>query len=260
MISQTFIAAAVSLLFHTLIVLAIWLGVEVSTEEQRIFKPQQIIKASLVELKPQATKADNTPNVIDLNKRRQQQLERQKRLEREKQKKLLLEQERQKQLQKKQEQEKKQLEQQELERKKRRQQEKDQEAQRLQRLKDQQQELSLFDEALEAELNEQQAYEQQQVIQSYQQYIYQRTRQYWSRPPSARNGMKVLLAVNLVPTGEVNSVQILEGSGNDSFDRSAVQAVQKASPYKQLREMQATDFEKNFRNFNLLFNPQDLRQ
>lgn len=82
---------------------------------------------------------------------------------------------------------------------------------------------------------------------------------YWSRPPSARNGMQALLAIQLIPTGEVVSVQILESSGNTAFDRSAVNAVQKAGAFPELQKLPSRDFEKTFRRFRLLFKPEDLR-
>ena len=81
--------------------------------------------------------------------------------------------------------------------------------------------------------------------------------QNWSRPPSARNGMQMLLKVRLVPTGEVVDVAVLESSGNDAFDRSAVLAVQKARRFQVPTE--SRQFEKNFREFEVLFRPDDLR-
>ena len=81
--------------------------------------------------------------------------------------------------------------------------------------------------------------------------------QYWSRPPSARNGMESLLRVSLIPTGEVIDVKLEQSSGNDAFDRSAIQAVRKARrftvPSDTLR------FERDFREFTVLFKPDDLR-
>jgi len=79
----------------------------------------------------------------------------------------------------------------------------------------------------------------------------------WSRPPSARNGMKALLRVSLVPTGEVVDVSVVEGSGNDAFDRSAVLAVEKAERFTVPAD--SRQFERNFREFEVLFRPEDLR-
>ena len=79
----------------------------------------------------------------------------------------------------------------------------------------------------------------------------------WSRPPSARNGMQVQLRVFLVPTGEVVEVILEKKSGNDAFDRSAVLAVTKAERF--LVPPESREFEKNFREFTILFRPEDLR-
>ncbi|MFP6806576.1 MAG: cell envelope integrity protein TolA [Pseudomonadales bacterium] len=81
--------------------------------------------------------------------------------------------------------------------------------------------------------------------------------QNWSRPPSARNGMEALLRVFLVPTGEVVNVVVEESSGNDAFDRSALQAVLKAERFQVPPE--SRQFERNFREFTVLFRPEDLR-
>lgn len=82
---------------------------------------------------------------------------------------------------------------------------------------------------------------------------------YWSRPPSARNGMEVLLQLQLIPTGEIVSVTILQSSGNTAFDRSAVNAVEKAGSFPELKNLPPNKFEQTFRRFRLLFRPEDLR-
>ncbi|MGD8385478.1 MAG: cell envelope integrity protein TolA [Lysobacterales bacterium] len=82
---------------------------------------------------------------------------------------------------------------------------------------------------------------------------------YWSRPPSARNGMEAELAIQLIPTGEVVSVTVIRSSGNPAFDRSAVNAVEKAGAFPELQKLPSSEFEKTFRRFRLLFKPEDLR-
>jgi len=82
---------------------------------------------------------------------------------------------------------------------------------------------------------------------------------YWSRPPSARNGMETELAIQLIPTGEVVSVTVIRSSGNTAFDRSAINAVQKAGAFPELQKLPIAQFEKSFRRLRLLFRPEDLR-
>ena len=98
--------------------------------------------------------------------------------------------------------------------------------------------------------------EEAQIAQSYRAEIYELVRQNWSRPPSARNGMSARLLVELIPTGEVISVAVVEGSGNAAFDQAAEQAV------RQARRFPVPDnnsqFERYFRRFYFLFQPEDL--
>lgn len=62
------------------------------------------------------------------------------------------------------------------------------------------------------------------------------------------------LRVNLLPSGEVVGVSILESSGNDIFDRRALTAVQKASPLPVPQD--AETFERlNLRDITFIFKP-----
>ncbi len=90
--------------------------------------------------------------------------------------------------------------------------------------------------------------------------LIQRTIQsYWSRPPSARNGMECELEVQLVPTGEVVAVRVTRSSGDSAFDSSAENAVRKAGAFPELQKLPSGEFEKKFRRLNLIFRPEDLR-
>jgi TonB family protein len=94
---------------------------------------------------------------------------------------------------------------------------------------------------------------------SYAALIQQTVMNYWSRPASARNGMQALLAIQLIPSGDVINVTVLESSGSTAFDRSAVNAVKKAASFPELQQLPKREFEKSFRRFRLLFRPEDLR-
>lgn len=107
---------------------------------------------------------------------------------------------------------------------------------------------------------EQQAANDEELAQSYNHIIDERVTANWSRPPSARNNMVTLLRIQLVPTGEVIAVNVIQSSGNTAFDRSAIRAVKKAARFPELQELPSRVFEKHFRIFNLLFEPKDLRQ
>ena len=81
----------------------------------------------------------------------------------------------------------------------------------------------------------------------------------WTRPPSARNGMVAVLAIQLVPTGEVVGVGVLQSSGDTAFDRSAMTAVKRADRFPEVAKLDDPVFEANFRRFQLIFKPEDLR-
>ena len=103
------------------------------------------------------------------------------------------------------------------------------------------------------------AQQDEQVANSYMQLIQQRLSENWSRPPSARLGMEVLIELMLVPTGRIVGVSIIDSSGDVAFDRAAQQAAFKAQQFKELQKMDSIIFEKYFRRVKVVFSPEDLR-
>lgn len=101
-----------------------------------------------------------------------------------------------------------------------------------------------------------QAGTEEMVVRSYHAAIYDLVRRNWSRPPSSRTGMQARLQVELIPTGEVIAVTVVEPSGNGAFDQSAVRAVRSARRFEVPPENAL--FEKHFRRFYFLFQPEDL--
>jgi colicin import membrane protein len=112
----------------------------------------------------------------------------------------------------------------------------------------------------QAELAAVQLEEDNKAALSYADAIRRRVEANWSRPTSARNGMKVDLRIQLVPTGTIVNVAVLRSSGNDAFDRSAINAVNKIGQFSEIKTMPSRIFERNFRQFQFSFQPQDLRQ
>jgi len=104
-----------------------------------------------------------------------------------------------------------------------------------------------------------QAEDENNVSVSYATAIQRKVITYWSRPPSARNGMECVISIQLVPTGEVVASRILTSSGNKAFDLSALNAVKKAGNFPGLKNLSSSEFERHFRRFRLLFRPEDLR-
>ena len=97
-----------------------------------------------------------------------------------------------------------------------------------------------------------------ELIQSGISLIQQLVEESWSRPPSARNGMRAIIEIKMLPTGDITSAQITETSGDAAFDRSAENAVYSAAPFRELQTLPIRIFNENFRSLALIFQPEDL--
>ena len=99
---------------------------------------------------------------------------------------------------------------------------------------------------------------EQLIVAEYVTIIRRVISQNWQIPPSARNGMTAVVQLQIVPTGEVVGAFIVESSDNSAFDRSVLQAVERAERFPELQDLETPVFERNFRTFSLLFRPEDL--
>ena len=97
-----------------------------------------------------------------------------------------------------------------------------------------------------------------ELVQSATAIIQMAVQQVWNRPPSARNGMRAILQISMLPTGELLDVRITESSGDPPFDRSAENAVYGAAPFTELQSLPINVFNANFRTLSLIFQPEDL--
>lgn len=107
------------------------------------------------------------------------------------------------------------------------------------------------------------ALEEAELVSSYEQLIAQLVTNNWSRPPSARNGMSVTVAIRTLPTGEIISASVVKGSGNEAFDQSALRAVKGLGEIAELGELAQQNraaYERKFRHFQFKFEPTDLRR
>lgn len=95
-----------------------------------------------------------------------------------------------------------------------------------------------------------------EATRTYVDAIYQAIAAQWRRPLSARNDMRARFLIELVPSGELLGVTLLDGSGNAAFDRAAEAAIRRAGRLPVPPENAL--FERHFRRFTLVFNPQDL--
>ncbi len=92
-------------------------------------------------------------------------------------------------------------------------------------------------------------------IAKYKALITREIQQNWNRPPGTRPDMKVELEIRLGPGGELLTARVVQTSGNEAFDRSALQAVNRISTFPVPEEPRLFE---HFRTLNLVFKPEDL--
>ena len=257
------IAAAVA--FHVMIlVLIVWVQSNNKMDSFELIQPT-IVKALFIDENPQVR------NQQILERQRVERIEQQRVFREEEQLREQEEVERQRQVQEQREREQAVLrDREELER---------QSAQEAQRARERQERISVEQqrELAEAERRRQEEEVERQrqaeevaiaaaeaartefeLVQSATALIQQALQQVWNRPPSARNGMRVILRIRMLPTGELLEASITQTSGDFAFDRSAENAVYSASPFAELQNLPINVFNTNFRTLTLIFEPEDL--
>ena len=75
----------------------------------------------------------------------------------------------------------------------------------------------------------------------------------WNKPLVLNEDIKVSIKIKLAPSGEILSKTLIESSGNDKFDDSAMKAVSNISFLKEVSNLWRDDFERYFREINLVF-------
>lgn len=269
------VSIIVSVLFHGLVLLALFFFQQANTEVIDIVRPPSV-KALLVAENPQ------TKNAELQQQRQAQRLQDQRREEQRRQEQARAEaqrvqeqqrQEAQRQEQqeratalRRQEQEQRQAEQQrvaEAQKQREEQQRREQEQQRQQQALAAQQEAVRQEQARQEQAQREAAAGEAartdaELVMAYSAVIHDLVQQNWSRPPSARNGMVVVLRIRMVPTGDVLDVTIEQSSGDFAFDRAAENAVLRVRRFTELQGMPTRLFDRNFRTFLLTFRPQDL--
>lgn len=76
----------------------------------------------------------------------------------------------------------------------------------------------------------------------------------WKSPSNINPNLKTEIEITIVPTGEITSSKIIQSSGNNVFDESAMRAISKVQSFEGLN-MQMNIFDEYFRNFILIFSP-----
>ena len=247
-------SALLAVLFHALALAFIlyWNGAS-SSSEFELIQPT-VIKALFIDENPQLRerqRLDQQRVVRQREQERQQEDERQRQQEERRQQ----EDERLRQQQLEQQRREELLQQAELERLAQEQRRRDELAQQERRVQEQEAERRRAQDSVAAAAAARTEFE---VVQSGVALIQQVVEENWSRPPSARNGMRAVLRISMLPTGEVTDVVIIESSDDPAFDRSAETAVFRAAPFRELEVMPINIFNENFRSLSLIFEPEDL--
>lgn len=102
-------------------------------------------------------------------------------------------------------------------------------------------------------LADEQLRQSNRVVDRYVAIIKQKVTRNWLRPSGARKGLSCVVAVKLIPGGEVLSARVIKSSGDPVFDRSVESAVLKASP---LPLPPGGSLFERFREMNFVFNPE----
>ncbi len=259
------LSIVVAVSFHSLILaFLIWLQSTSSAESLELVQPT-IIKALFIDENPQV----RNQRTIEQQRIREIEREEQRRVQQERE----LEQEVDRQRQEDEQQRAALIEREELERqlqlaqqeeleRERREREQEQEDRETRELAaKQQQEAERRREIAEkaaAEAVAQAARTEFELVQSATAIIQQAVQQVWNRPPSARNGMRAILQIQMLPTGELLDARITQSSGDPAFDRASENAVYSAAPFTELRDLPINIFNANFRTLSLIFQPEDL--
>lgn len=279
----TFRSGFYSVLLHAVALVLLLVSVEFAPQPTTRFKPQNnIIKAVTVDSKQVEAELQRFKQIEKDKVNKQKVLEKKlkelqrktvsaekKRKAEEKKladikKKKQQESKKRKQEQKKLAQQKKQKE--ELQRKRKLEQQKKQQAEaERKRLAEQKQKQAAekkrkeAEAALQKEMDAEQAAEQrsldQQLLNKIISDIYERVTSNFNRTGLPK-GLSCTLRVRLIPGGDVIEVSIEKSSGNDIFDRRAITAVQKSSPFPVPSDIETFDRLK-LRDNTLPFNPED---
>ncbi len=106
---------------------------------------------------------------------------------------------------------------------------------------------------MEAEQARMDAEQDQLAIKTAAAAIRQKVARSWIRPVSATAGLKCTIQVTLMSDGTVIEAHVVVSSGDEIFDRSAENAVHKASPLPVPKDKELAVRE--FKSFKFLFDP-----
>ena len=83
--------------------------------------------------------------------------------------------------------------------------------------------------------------------------IQERINSIWKKPSLINKNLQAEFVINLAPSGEILSFDLISSSGEKVFDDSALAALTNISFIKEVIGLERKYFERNFRSFNLVF-------
>ena len=83
--------------------------------------------------------------------------------------------------------------------------------------------------------------------------IQERINSIWKKPSLINKNVQAEFVINLAPSGEILSFELISSSGEKVFDDSALAALSKIYFITEVIGLERKYFERNFRSFNLVF-------
>ncbi len=83
--------------------------------------------------------------------------------------------------------------------------------------------------------------------------IQDRINSIWKKPSLGNKNIQSEFVINLAPSGEILSFDLISSSGDKAFDESALAALSSISFITEVIGLDRKYFERNFRSFNLVF-------
>ena len=83
--------------------------------------------------------------------------------------------------------------------------------------------------------------------------IQERINSIWKKPSLINKNIQAEFVINLAPSGEILSFDLISSSGEKVFDDSALATLSKIYFIKEVIGLERKYFERNFRSFNLVF-------
>ena len=106
---------------------------------------------------------------------------------------------------------------------------------------------------LEDQIAETKLFKERREVQIIIALIQDRINSIWKKPSLGNKNIQSEFVINLAPSGEILSYDLISSSGDKVFDESALAALSSISFITEVIGLDRKYFERNFRSFNLVF-------